>query len=177
MIGKTYGVVSPEIMKSYDGLGFLKAIVDGTLGRWLTEDYRATHDIAWLREMFVGVSDEGYASCCSIIEHMSLSANLAQIRAPTLVIGGAQDPATPPAEHAAKIAEAIVGARLEILDPGAVLDQTAVRPAAAPVAQAPVAAAPATEEKPATKSPAANLCTRPTWRISPAFPTASWAPN
>src|SRR3954447_5565103 len=96
-----------------------QAIVDGTLERWLTEDYRATHDIAWLREMFVGVSDEGYASCCSIIERMSLTANLGQIRAPTLVIGGAQDPATPPVEHASKIAEAIVGARLEVLDPGA----------------------------------------------------------
>jgi uncharacterized protein (TIGR00369 family) len=28
---KNYGVVSPEVLKSYDGLGFLKAIVDGTL--------------------------------------------------------------------------------------------------------------------------------------------------
>jgi len=28
---KKYGVVSPEVLKSYDGLGFLKAIVDGTL--------------------------------------------------------------------------------------------------------------------------------------------------
>ncbi len=27
----TYGVVTPEILKSYDGLGFLKAIIDGTL--------------------------------------------------------------------------------------------------------------------------------------------------
>ena len=31
MTGKKYGVVTPEILKSYDGLGFLKAIVDGTL--------------------------------------------------------------------------------------------------------------------------------------------------
>ncbi len=29
--GKTYGVVTPDVLKSYDGLGFLKAIVDGTL--------------------------------------------------------------------------------------------------------------------------------------------------
>jgi uncharacterized protein (TIGR00369 family) len=28
---KTYGVVAPEILKSYDGLGFLQAIVAGTL--------------------------------------------------------------------------------------------------------------------------------------------------
>ena len=41
--------------------------------RWLTEDYRAAHDVQWLREMFVGVDDEGYASCCSIIEHMDLT--------------------------------------------------------------------------------------------------------
>ena len=26
-----YGVVSPEVLKSYDGLGFLKAMIDGTL--------------------------------------------------------------------------------------------------------------------------------------------------
>jgi 3-oxoadipate enol-lactonase len=96
-----------------------EAIVDATLGRWLTEDYRATHDIRWLRDMFVEVEDEGYAGCCSIIEQMDLTTNLGQIRAPTLVIAGAQDPATPPADHGAKIAQAIVGARLEILDPGA----------------------------------------------------------
>jgi uncharacterized protein (TIGR00369 family) len=28
---KTYGVVTPEVLQSYDGLGFLQAIVDGTL--------------------------------------------------------------------------------------------------------------------------------------------------
>jgi 3-oxoadipate enol-lactonase len=96
-----------------------QAIVDATLERWLTAEYRASHDITWLRDMFVGVDDEGYANCCSIIQHMDLTANLGQIHAPTLVIGGAQDPATPPAQHAEKIAQAIVGSRLEILDPGA----------------------------------------------------------
>jgi uncharacterized protein (TIGR00369 family) len=29
--GKTYGVVAPEILKSYDGLGFLQGIINGTL--------------------------------------------------------------------------------------------------------------------------------------------------
>ena len=67
-----------------------------TLERWLTEDYRASHDISRLREMFVGIDDEGYANCCAIIEHMDLTADLPQITAPTLVIGGAQDPSTPP---------------------------------------------------------------------------------
>lgn len=31
MSGYTYGVVTPDVLKSYDGLGFLKAIIDGTL--------------------------------------------------------------------------------------------------------------------------------------------------
>ena len=42
----------------------------------------------------------------------------ANIAAPTLVIAGAQDPATPP-EHAERIVAAIPDARLEVLDPGA----------------------------------------------------------
>jgi uncharacterized protein (TIGR00369 family) len=29
--GTKYGVVAPEVLKSYDGLGFLKAIIDGRL--------------------------------------------------------------------------------------------------------------------------------------------------
>jgi len=29
--GKTYGVVAPDVLKSYDGLGFLKAIIAGTV--------------------------------------------------------------------------------------------------------------------------------------------------
>ena len=31
MTEKNYGVVSPEMLKSYDGLDFLRAIIDGTL--------------------------------------------------------------------------------------------------------------------------------------------------
>jgi uncharacterized protein (TIGR00369 family) len=31
MTGKSYGVVTPEILKDYDGLGFLQAIIAGTL--------------------------------------------------------------------------------------------------------------------------------------------------
>jgi 3-oxoadipate enol-lactonase len=96
-----------------------QAIVDGTMERWLTDRYRAEHDITPLVEMFNGVDDEGYASCCAIIEHMDQTAGLPLLTASTLVIGGAQDPATPPAEHAEKIAQAIPGARLEVLDPGA----------------------------------------------------------
>jgi 3-oxoadipate enol-lactonase len=96
-----------------------EAIVDATMERWLTENYRATHDITWLREMFVGIDDEGYANCCSVIERMDLVPNLDGVSVPTLVIAGAQDPATPPDPHAQHIIEGIPGSRLEVLDPGA----------------------------------------------------------
>jgi 3-oxoadipate enol-lactonase len=96
-----------------------QALVDATMERWLTEGYRATHTIEPLRQMFVGVDDEGYASCCAVIEHMDQTAGLPSIEASTLVVAGAQDPATPPHEHAERIAASIPGARLEVLDPGA----------------------------------------------------------
>jgi 3-oxoadipate enol-lactonase len=95
------------------------AIVDGTFERWFTEDYRKRNDLTPWREMFVGVEDEGYARCCGIIEKMDLIDGLPSIGAPTLVIAGAQDPATPPGDHAEVIAGAIPRARLEVLDPGA----------------------------------------------------------
>lgn len=31
MSSRSYGVVAPDVLKSYDGLGFLKAIIDGTV--------------------------------------------------------------------------------------------------------------------------------------------------
>jgi 3-oxoadipate enol-lactonase len=96
-----------------------EAIADATLERWFTEDYRARHDVSAIREMLVNTDDEGYANCCSIIEHMDLVPNLDGISASTLIIAGAQDPSAPPAEHAEKIAAGVPGSRLEILDPGA----------------------------------------------------------
>jgi 3-oxoadipate enol-lactonase len=68
--------------------------------------------------MFESVDDDGYANCCAVIQHMDQTATLANIAAPTLVIAGAQDPATPP-EHAERLVAAIPNARLEVLDPGA----------------------------------------------------------
>jgi 3-oxoadipate enol-lactonase len=66
--------------------------------------------------MLAANDPEGYASCCGAIERMDLTGELGAIRAPALVIGAAGDLATPPAEHAARIAAAIPGARLEVLE-------------------------------------------------------------
>lgn len=59
---------------------------------------------------------EGYAAACEAIAAMDLRAELAKIQAPTLVLAGAEDEATPPV-HGEAIAAAIADARLELLSP------------------------------------------------------------
>ncbi|MGY2003456.1 3-oxoadipate enol-lactonase [Blastococcus sp. SYSU DS1024] len=100
-----------------EGTGVLAATV---VSRWVTAGYAAEHPdvVARLREMVAGTDGEGYAGCCEAIADMDLRADLPAITAPTLVISGAEDPATPP-EHQQAIADAIPGARVLTVSPGA----------------------------------------------------------
>jgi 3-oxoadipate enol-lactonase len=95
----------------------VEAIADAGIGRWLTPGFieRAPAATAAVRAMLAATPAEGYAACCSAIEHMDLVPELGAIRAPTLVIAGTQDPATPP-EHGERIAAGIPGAHLEMVD-------------------------------------------------------------
>lgn len=81
--------------------GSTEPIADGVLGRWLTPDYaRARPDMRKrLRAMLTGTSVEGYAGCCEAIAGMDLREDIAGIDAPTLVISGADDVATPVASQ------------------------------------------------------------------------------
>ena len=73
------------------------AIADAVLARWFTPDFAATHPdaVAPHRERFVAMEPEGYAACCSAIGGMDLRPSNASIAAPTLIVAGADDPATP----------------------------------------------------------------------------------
>jgi 3-oxoadipate enol-lactonase len=97
-----------------------EVVADAVVARWFTEPWAAAHpeQVARHRAMIAATDPEGYASCCEAIAGLDLRAGLPGITAPTLVIGGEQDPAIP-ASHSRAIAAAIPGARLEILDPGA----------------------------------------------------------
>lgn len=57
----------------------------------------------------------GYAGCCAAIRDMDRSAMLELLSTPTLVMGGSQDPATPP-PHAEFLADHVSGATLEMLE-------------------------------------------------------------
>ena len=86
--------------------------------RWLTPEFAAAHpDLRdGLRDMLAASPPDGYVAACGALERMDLRPILADVQAPTLVIGGARDLAAPPDDHARVIAEGIPGARLELVD-------------------------------------------------------------
>jgi len=96
--------------------GSTAPIADAVLNRWLTSPFATAHpDIrSRLRAMLVATEAEGYAACCEAIAAMDLRNQLARIPAPTLVLSGADDPATP-VELQAAIAAAVPGARHEVI--------------------------------------------------------------
>ena len=96
--------------------GGTASIADTVLARWITPAYatRHPHRVADLRAMLAATPAAGYAACCHVLEHLDLRPALADVRAPTLVIAGADDLAIPP-EHGAAIAAGIPGARLAVV--------------------------------------------------------------
>lgn len=100
-----------------DGVG---AVADAVLARWFTAAFAAAHPevIERMRKVLSSTPPEGYAGCCEAIAEMDLTADLPSITAPTLVIAGAEDPATPP-EHGRLIADLIPGAAYEVISPAA----------------------------------------------------------
>jgi 3-oxoadipate enol-lactonase len=109
-----------ERAETVTAAGTVEVIADAVVGRWLTPAYAAAHpqQRAELRAMLAATPPAGYVGCCAAIGAMDLRDDVGAITAPTLVIGGAQDAAIPN-EHQERLAAAIPGARLEILDPGA----------------------------------------------------------
>ncbi|RDV05279.1 3-oxoadipate enol-lactonase [Undibacter mobilis] len=91
----------------------LDKLVDPNMERWFTADFRARapQAVARMREIFLTTSKEGYVACCQAIRDMDLRASNPSIAALTLVIVGAQDPATPPSQGEA-IAQQIKSAKL-----------------------------------------------------------------
>jgi len=73
------------------------AIVDAVIPRWFTAAYPARQPdrVRPVRDRFLGNDPNGYALCCEAIAEMDLRPHLAAIRLPTLILAGADDPATP----------------------------------------------------------------------------------
>ena len=78
-----------------DGVGPIAAAV---VARWLTPSHAAAHpaQVASLRAMLAAMPAAGYAANCLAVRDSDLRADVANIRAPTLVISGSGDLPTPP---------------------------------------------------------------------------------
>jgi 3-oxoadipate enol-lactonase len=97
--------------------GGMEPLVEPVLQRWFTAPFMAASPemVDAVRGMLRATAPRGYAECCDALRGFDLTARLGEVRAPTLVLAGAQDVSTPP-ERAEELADGIAGAALEVLD-------------------------------------------------------------
>jgi 3-oxoadipate enol-lactonase len=95
-------------------------VAEAVLERWFTPAFRESHpEVAeWAMDMLHDTPPEGYAGCCEAIAAAELPGRLGVIRAPTLVIAGADDPAAPP-DRLEFIRDSVPEAHLIVLSPAA----------------------------------------------------------
>lgn len=93
--------------------GGMTTLADAVVTRWLTPAYAQAHpdEVAAFVAMINATDPESYARCCEAIGLMDQRPTLRTIQAPTLVVAGTEDPATPPV-HAETIANLIPNAKL-----------------------------------------------------------------
>lgn len=79
--------------------GGMRAMTDTLFERWFPAAVRAARPAlrTTVASMVEGCDPEGYAACCEAIASMDLRSSLPGIRAPSLVLAGAEDPVTTPA--------------------------------------------------------------------------------
>lgn len=103
-----------ERMKIVRDARSLLPLADVTVERWLTDAVRTRNPNRWkqIRDTIVGTSAEGYLGCSMAIQNYDFVPHLPSLRLPVLVVCGADDAGTPPAENR-RIAELVPGARYE----------------------------------------------------------------
>lgn len=92
-------------------------LVDATMSRWFSEDYRNEHPdiVARIRGILELTSPDGYAASCRAIAEIDLTERLVTITAPSAILVGALDQSTPPS-MAEKIHEYLPGSTLTVID-------------------------------------------------------------
>lgn len=95
----------------------MEALVEPVIERWFTQPFRFDRPdkVEQIRQMLRATDPAGYAACAAAVRDMDQRQSIRQIGSRTLVIGGTQDPATPP-EHAQLLAKSIPAASLVMLE-------------------------------------------------------------
>ena len=98
----------------------MAALADETLQRWFTPRYLAMSPpgVRRIRDMILSTPVPGFIGCSEAIRRLDFLDRLADIRLPTLIIVGEQDPGTPVANSEA-IHSRIKDSRLEIISSAA----------------------------------------------------------
>ena len=95
----------------------MSAVTEATLGRWFTPRFHGEHAerVDKIRQLLLSTDPRGYAACAAAIRDMDIRESISSITAQTLVIAGAQDAGTTPAQ-AEFIVGKIAGAKIVTLD-------------------------------------------------------------
>jgi 3-oxoadipate enol-lactonase len=95
----------------------MKSVAPAVVERWFSPAFRekAPATVSNTLKMLEEANPEGYAACCAAVRDFDFREQLSKIRMPVLVIAGAHDPATPPADGRF-LADRIPGARYVELD-------------------------------------------------------------
>ena len=104
-----------ERIKTVEAQG-MEPLVESTLARWFTEPFRKTRPevVQNVAAMIRSTPVAGYVGCSHAIPKINLTARLKEIRCPSLVIVGKDDPGTPVA-MAEEIHQALPGSKLVII--------------------------------------------------------------
>jgi 3-oxoadipate enol-lactonase/4-carboxymuconolactone decarboxylase len=94
--------------------GGMSAVVDLAMQRFFSSDTLAKQNphVASIRSVFLGTDPVGYLGCCAALRDVNNGDLLRQIKAPTLVISGDRDVATPWTGHGERLAQEIAGAKV-----------------------------------------------------------------
>jgi 3-oxoadipate enol-lactonase len=96
--------------------GGMQAVSALVIARWFTPEFRRSspHRVTWAQAMLESSPPEGYARCCAAIRDMDQRGAAGRISLPTLVIAGAKDAVTPPADGRSLAAEISAAQYIEL---------------------------------------------------------------
>lgn len=94
--------------------GGLEAMVDATMERWFSADFRQGAEFHAWRNMFLRCPVEGWVGCAEAISGSDFYTSTAALRLPTLGIAGSEDGSTPP-DLVRETAELVPGSKFHLI--------------------------------------------------------------
>jgi 3-oxoadipate enol-lactonase/4-carboxymuconolactone decarboxylase len=91
--------------------GGMPAVAETAMQRFFSGERQTSTSAQSVRAVLLGTDPSGYAACCAALRDFNNRNELGQIKAPTLIIAGDQDPSTPWEGNGEVLAREIPGAK------------------------------------------------------------------